>query len=121
MIASPRSVTISNTIYRSYCPHNNSFHLLHRKVESKIFISEGIQPYLPDTTKEKIRETAIKKKEQGAFMHPADWIFAERRHLFTQQDINSIDTDYFKIESKGSGCIVIQSKNTGHFWAISGA
>ncbi len=54
-------------------------------------------------------------------MHPSDWIFAERRHLFTQQDINSIDTDYFKIESKGSGCIVIQSKNIGHFWAISGA
>ena len=41
--------------------------------------------------------------------------------MFSKEQVESIDRDYFIIISATSGCIVIQSKNTGHLWAISGA
>ena len=40
--------------------------------------------------------------------------------MFSLKDINSIDNSYFETVSADAGCIVLKSKNTGHFWAITG-
>lgn len=38
--------------------------------------------------------------------------------MFTLKEVNSIDTDYFRIIQTGSYAVTLQSKNTKHCWHI---
>ena len=40
--------------------------------------------------------------------------------MFTKQQIESLDKEYFNILSAFAHIIVLQSRNTGHFWSITG-
>lgn len=39
--------------------------------------------------------------------------------MFSQKDIKSIDRSYFNVISAGCYCIVLQSKNSKHYWSIN--
>lgn len=41
--------------------------------------------------------------------------------MFSQRQLQSINKTYFNVISATAGCIVIQSNNTGHVWAINGS
>ena len=41
--------------------------------------------------------------------------------MFSSKDIDSIDKEYFEVKEASYGCIVLQSRNTGHLWCVTGS
>ena len=65
-----------------------------------------------------IFEISVVQSFIGSIHRPPPSLESSFSLMFTREDLSSIDTSYFKLINTGCFVIVLQSRNTKHYWAL---